>query len=34
MTLPKEETIGLQSIFVKRVDILNDFGIEIEVLLK
>ena len=34
MTLTKEETIGLQAIFVKRVDILNDFGIEIEVLLK
>ena len=34
MTLNKEETIGLQVIFVKRADILNDVGIEIEVLLK
>ena len=28
MTLTKEETIGLQAIFVKRADILNDVGIE------
>ena len=28
MTLTKEETIGLQAIFVKRVDILNGIGIE------
>ena len=28
MTLNKEETIGLQAIFVKRADILNDVGIE------
>ena len=28
MTLTKEETIGLQAIFVKRADILNDIGIE------
>ena len=28
MTLTKEETIGLQAIFGKRVDILNDVGIE------
>ena len=34
MTLNKEETIGLQAIFVKRADILNGVGIEIEVLLK
>ena len=34
MTLTKEETIGLQAIFVKRTDILNGVGIEIEVLLK
>ena len=34
MTLSKEETIGLQAIFVKRADILNGVGIEIEVLLK
>ena len=29
MTLTKEETIGLQAIFVKRTDILNGVGIEI-----
>ena len=28
MTLTKEEMIGLQAIFVKRADILNDVGIE------
>ena len=28
MTLTKEETIGLQVIFVKRADILNDYRIE------
>ena len=28
MTLTQEETIGLQAIFVKRADILNDVGIE------
>ena len=28
MTLTKEETIGLQAIFGKRTDILNDNGIE------
>ena len=28
MTLTKEETIGLQAIFVKRADIVNDVGIE------
>ena len=28
MTLTKEETIGLQAIFVKRADILNDYRIE------
>ena len=28
MTLTMEETIGLQAIFVKRADILNDVGIE------
>ena len=32
MTLTKEETIGLQAIFVKRADILNGVGIEIDVL--
>ena len=32
MTLTKEEKIGLQAIFVKRADILNDVGIEIDVL--
>ena len=32
MTLTKEETIGLQAIFVKRADILNDIGIEIDVI--
>ena len=34
MTLTKEETIGLQAIFVKRTDILNGIGIEIDVLWK
>ena len=34
MTLTKEETFGLQAIFVKRADILNGVGIEIEVLWK
>ena len=34
MTLTKEETIGLQAIFVKRADILNGVGIEIDVLWK
>ena len=34
MTLNKEQTIGLQAIYVKRADILNGVGIEIEVLLK
>ena len=28
MAVTKEETIGLQAIFVKRADILNDVGIE------
>ena len=28
MTLTKEEKIGLQAIFMKRADILNDVGIE------
>ena len=28
MTLTKEETIGLQAIFVKRADSLNNVGIE------
>ena len=28
MILTKEETIGLQAIFVNRADILNDVGIE------
>ena len=28
MTLTKEETIGLQAIFVKRADILNGIGTE------
>ena len=28
MTVTKEETIGLQAIFVKRADILNDNRIE------
>ena len=32
MTLTKEEKIGLQAIFVKRADILNGVGIEIDVL--
>ena len=31
MTLTKEETIGLQAIFVMRADSLNDVGIEIDV---
>ena len=30
----KEETIGLQAIFVNRADTINDVGIEIDVLLK
>ena len=34
MTITKEETFGLQAIFVKRVDILNGVGIEIDVLWK
>ena len=34
MTLTKEETIGLQAIFVNRADTINDVGIEIDVLLK
>ena len=34
MIVTKEETIGLQAIFVKRADILNGVGIEIDVLLK
>ena len=34
MTLTKEETIGLEAIFVKRADILNGVGIEIDVLWK
>ena len=34
MTLNEEETIGLQVIFVKRADIVNDVGIEIDVLWK
>ena len=34
MTLTKEETFGLQAIFVKRAEILNDVGIEIDVLWK
>ena len=34
MKLTQEETIGLQAIFVKREDILNGVGIEIDVLLK
>ena len=32
MTLTNEETIGLQAIFVKRADILNGGGIEIDIL--
>ena len=28
MAVTKEETLGLQAIFVKRADILNDVGIE------
>ena len=31
MTLTKEETIGLQAIFVIRADSLNGVGIEIDV---
>ena len=34
MTLTKEETIGFEAIFVKRADILNGVGIEIDVLWK
>ena len=34
MTLTKEETIGLQAIFVNRADIINVVGIEIDVLWK
>ena len=34
MAVTKEETIGLQAIFVEREDILNDVGIEIDVLWK
>ena len=34
MTLTKEETFGLQAIFVKKADILNGVGIEIDVLWK
>ena len=34
MIVPKEETFGLQAIFVKRADILNGVGIEIDVLWK
>ena len=34
MALTKEETIGLQAIFMKRADILNGVGIEIDVLWK
>ena len=34
MTLTKEETFGLQAIFVKRADILNGVGIEIDVIWK
>ena len=34
MTLTKEETIGLEAIFVKRADILIGVGIEIDVLWK
>ena len=34
MVLTNEETIGLQAIFVKRADILNGVGIEIDVLWK
>ena len=34
MTLTKEETIGLQAIFVNRADIINGVGIEIDVLWK
>ena len=30
MVLTNEETIGLQAIFVKRADILNGVGIEID----
>ena len=34
MIVPKEETFDLQAIFVKRADILNGVGIEIDVLWK
>ena len=34
MIVTKEETPSLQAIFVKRADILNGVGIEIDVLLK
>ena len=34
MIVTKEETIGLQAIFVKRADTINGVGIEIDVLLK
>ena len=34
MIVPKEETFGLQAIFVERADILNGVGIEIDVLWK
>ena len=34
MIVTKEETPSLQAIFVKRTDILNGVGIEIDVLLK
>ena len=34
MAVTKEETLGLQAIFVKRADIINDVGIEIDVLWK
>ena len=34
MTLTKEETIGLQAIFVKRADILNGILLEIDVIWK
>ena len=34
MIVPKEETFGLQAIFVKRADILNGVGIEFDVFRK
>ena len=34
MIVTKEETLSLQAIFVKRADILNGVGIEIDVLWK